>query len=91
MADVLASVGLTVGDLFARRVTHDATPQGRRELRQRAKESQWAAALGVLSAEAAVIEAGAATILDHPRWTPDDAERLALAVERIGRAREVLT
>lgn len=91
VADVLASVGLTVSDLFVRRVTHAATPQERRELRQRAKASQWAAALGVLSAEAEIVEAAAATILDHPPWTPDDAERLALAVERIGRAREVLT
>lgn len=90
VADVLASAGLTVSDLFVRRVTHDATPQERRELRQRAKASQWVAALGVLSVEAAVVEAAAITILGHRQWSDDDVERLVLAVERIGRAREVL-
>lgn len=90
VADVLASAGLTVSDLFVRRVTHDATPQERRELRQRAKASQWAAALGVLSVESVLVASAARSIGRGDHLEPLDIERAQVAAERIGRAREVL-
>ena len=86
---ILGAVGLTLSDLFERRITHATTTEERRALRQRAKESQWAAALGVLSTEATVIEAGAALAIEGA-LNADDVARVHTAAERIRTAKEVL-
>jgi hypothetical protein len=87
---VLGAVGLSIADLFPRRVTHATTPEERRELAQRARESQWAAALGVLAPEAGVIEVAASMIERGAALTADDLARVRLAAQRIHSAREVL-
>jgi hypothetical protein len=88
VADVLAAVGLTLADLFPDRVRDDS-PEGRRAARAAFRETGWRAALGVLAAESGVVLA-AARVIAREILTPDDTARLALAVERIRAAREVL-
>lgn len=87
---ILAALGLTIGDLFPARITHTTTPQERRELRQRAKESQWSAALNVLAREADVILVAASYPSRGEQLTVDDRARLTLAIGRVQCAREVL-
>jgi hypothetical protein len=88
VVDVLAAVGLTLADLFPDRVRDDS-PEGRRAARAAFRETGWRAALGVLAAESGVVLA-AARVIAREILTPDDTARLALAVERIRAAREVL-
>lgn len=84
--DVLAAIGLTVGDLFPRRLA-DATPEARRELQGLALRSQVKACANVLDHEAAVVLIAAGD-LDRGRLLTDaDHARLALAVDRIRAAR----
>lgn len=84
--DVLGAIGLTVGDLFPRRLA-DATPEARRELQGLALRSQVKACANVLDHEAAVVLIAAGD-LDRGRLLTDaDHARLALAVDRIRAAR----
>lgn len=88
IVDVLGAVGLTLADLFPARIRDDS-PEGRRELREAARQAQWRAALGVLAVEATVVSIAAYDVL-RGRVSDADAHRVALAVERIDAAREVL-
>lgn len=88
IGDVLGAVGLGVGDLFPARIRDDS-PDGRRELRESARQAQWRAALGVLAFEASVIAAAAFAVL-RGDLDEADAHRVAVAAERIDAAREVL-
>jgi hypothetical protein len=88
IGDVLGAVGLTLTDLFPARIRDDS-PDGRRELREAARQAQWRAALGVLAAEATVVSIAAFDVL-RGRVSDTDAHRVAVAVERIDAAREVL-
>lgn len=90
VADVLAAIGLQVGDLFPRRITHASTPAERAAAREAFRRNAWAAALGVLSRESFVVQIAAADVRAGAALTDSDAQRLALACERIDRAREVL-
>jgi hypothetical protein len=87
--DMLTAIGLTLADLFPGRM-RDESPEGRRAARAALRESSWRAALGVLAAESIVVLAAAGTIT-RDLLSSDDAARLALAIERIRSAREVLT
>jgi hypothetical protein len=87
---ILAALGMSVADLFPHCITHNATPQERKELRQRAREGQWRAALAVLAYESLIVEAAAAQIPPEI-FSPEDRARLALAFSRIHQAREVLS
>lgn len=88
-ADVLASVGLTLGDLFPERLKPQ-TPQERRAQQQAMRETRWAAALDVLCFEAAVIQAAAGIVRKGDTLTDSDSERLNQAVERVDNARQEL-
>ncbi|SHM18716.1 hypothetical protein [Rhodanobacter sp. OK091] len=87
--DVLAAVGLQVGDLFPERI-RDTTPEGRRAAQQAFKQTAWGAALGVVSREAKVISIAAHDLAAGLVLNDTDADRLALAIDRIDTAREVL-
>ena len=87
---VMDALGLILADLFPRRITHATTPQERRELRQRARESQWGAALDVLAREADIVLAAARMTQPSVPLAADDDARLCLAVDRIASAKEVL-
>ncbi|WP_330947921.1 hypothetical protein [Thermomonas sp. LB-4] len=86
---ILAALELAAADLFPERVK-DPSPEGRRATREEFKRNAWAAALRVLDREACIVAGAARAHLDGLNLPPSDIERLALAIERIGRAREVL-
>jgi hypothetical protein len=88
-ADVLGAVGLRVADLFPRRLT-DATPEARRELRERARLADLKAAAGVLDLESAIVLLAAVDLGLGKALSEADQDRLALAVERIRAARVAL-
>lgn len=89
IGDVLGAIGLTVADLFPRRL-FDASPEARREARRLALQANWSAAVGVLEREAGVVLIAAGDVLNGRMLPPNDADRLALAVDRIEAARRVL-
>lgn len=88
VVDVLAAVGLTLADLFPPRVRDDS-PDGRRELREAARQAQWRAALGVLAFEARIVSLAAYDVL-RGCLSAADAARVAVAIERIDDARAIL-
>jgi DNA primase len=88
-AAVVSAIGLQLADLFPERLA-PATPEQRRDLRERARQAEWRAALKVLGAEAAVLAAVAAQLKLGQALAAPDADRLALAATRIDDARVVL-
>jgi len=88
-ADIVAAVGMRLADLYPERVTR-MTPEERRVARIRAKEANWAAALGVLATEATVTEVACEMIGRGEALSPADIERVHLASQRIHDARMVL-
>jgi hypothetical protein len=88
--EVVQAVGLELADLFPDRITHNATPEQRRELRQFAKQAQWAAALDVLAFEARIVAVAVDQIAQGEPLNDEDRARLGLACRRIDNARKVL-
>jgi len=85
---VLEIVGLSFADLYPSS-SRDDTPEGRRLARMQFRQAAWDAALGVIGREIVVV-LFAAQRIPVDAISPDDAQRLALAVERIKSAWEVL-
>jgi hypothetical protein len=88
--DVLAAVGLEVGDLFVRRDLKSMTSAERSQLRQAALLPKWRAALDVLETEAGVVLAAADQLADNQPLDDADLTRVRVACLRIFDAREVL-
>ncbi|KZC22335.1 hypothetical protein RHOFW104T7_01300 [Rhodanobacter thiooxydans] len=88
--DVLAAVGLQVGDLFARKDLRSMSPAERSQLRQAAMLPRWRAALDVLVTEASVVLIGANQLGDGQPLEDADLTRLRVAALRIFDAQEVL-
>lgn len=86
--EVVQSVGLSLADLFPERLAPQ-TDTERREARRAARESQWAAALGVLCREASVVLIAARMIASGQLLETNDAARLARAVSLIELAQGV--
>lgn len=86
IGDVLGSVGLTVGDLFPRRIT-DPSPEARRELQGLALRAELRSCANVLDGEASVVLIAAGDLQRGRTLSADDHARLALAAERIHAAR----
>ena len=89
-ADVVASAGLTIGDLFVKRPTSDMTFAERSALREQGRQAQWRAALNVMSLEAKIIQLAAHDLLTGKPLAQDDRQRLVVACGRIDAAQEVL-
>ncbi|MCB1599317.1 MAG: hypothetical protein R3F18_18350 [Lysobacterales bacterium] len=87
--DVLGSIGLTVADLFPRRLK-DVTPEQRREARRMAQQANTIAATGVLEREAYVVLLCATDVAQGRPLLGTNLERLGLAHERIAAAHQVL-
>jgi hypothetical protein len=88
--DVLAAVGLQVGDLFVRRDLQSMSPVERSQLRQAALLPKWRAALDVLVTEASVVLIGACQLGDGAPLDDTDLTRLKVAALRIVDAQETL-
>ena len=88
--DVLAAVGLRVGDLFVRRDLRGMTPSERGQLRQAALLPRWRAALDVLATEATVLLIAACQLGDGEPLDDTDLSRLRMAAVRVFDAAEVL-
>lgn len=86
---ILGALGLELADLFPERIK-DASPEGRRAAREAFKRASWTAALPVLAREAFVVLLAARDVLAGKALPSGDVDRLAAAVDRIERAREVL-
>jgi len=84
--DVLGAIGLTVSDLFPRRLA-DATPEARKELNALALRAQIRACANVLDQEAGVVLIAAGDLERGRALTDADHARLALAADRIHSAR----
>ena len=88
-ADVLAALGLTMGDIQPERL-RDESPEGRRAARERFRLSSVSAAAGVIAREADLVLIAAADTAQGIPLTDADVRRLIDAVDRIGAARGVL-
>lgn len=86
---ILRTLGLELADLFPERIK-DPSSEARRAAREAFKRNAWTSALGVLGREAGVVLIAARDLLRGRTLPPDDVARLALAEDRIARAREVL-
>lgn len=87
--DVLGAVGLTVGDLFPRRLD-DASPEARRQLRDHVRLGAARAAAGVLDHEAVVLLIAAGELAAGRVLADQDHDRVALAADRIHQVRLAL-
>lgn len=87
--DPLRALGLELADLFPERIK-DLSPDARKEAQEAFKRASWRAALGVLARESCLLLIAARDLRAAEIFAGEDADRLALAVDRIERAREVL-
>ncbi|MBS0576067.1 MAG: hypothetical protein JSS45_06550 [Proteobacteria bacterium] len=85
----LRALGLELRDLFVERIK-DPSPEARRAAHDAYRRNAWGAALGVLVREATIVACAAGVLRQGHALTGEDEQRLALAVDRIGFAREVL-
>jgi hypothetical protein len=81
-SEVLAAIGLSLGDLFDRPPVND-TREGRESRRMAATMADWRAALPILEHEACVVAIAAERIAAGTILGPDDDARVQLAHERI--------
>lgn len=89
-ADVVAALGLELGDLFVPRPTQNLSHAERAQLREFARQAQWRAALNALGLESKIVQiAGAQLLLGHP-LNAEDQQRLVRACQLIDDARGVL-
>ena len=87
--DVLACFGLEVADLFPERIA-DLSPEARKAAREAFRRNAWSSALSVLARESNIALIAAGDVLAGRLLSAEDVARLALAVDRIEQAREVL-
>jgi len=86
---VLAAIDLPLSALFPARL-HGITAEQSRAARRAWRESQWGAALDVLTFEATIVVIAARQLGVVKHLSDVDAQRLAQAIDRITDAREVL-
>lgn len=89
-ADVLAAVGLTLGDLFPKRYLRAMTRAERSDLRVMAQVPRWKAALNVAIHETGVVLAVMGELQRTRKLTPASAARLTCAWELLESARAEL-
>lgn len=87
-SDVLAAVGLTLGDLFPQRLPdHRLSLDDRRLMSDRSRLARWRAGWNAVMTETAVIEVAAREIVTGNALADGDVQRVTLAAERISAAR----
>ena len=90
LSDVLAAIGLSITDLFPRRLGHYTSPAERAAAVERARQARIGAALSALASESAIVEVAASQIAAGRALSPADLDRLSVACERIREAHSVL-
>lgn len=88
--DILAAVGLQVGDLFVRKDLRSMTPAERSQLRQAALLPRWRAALDVLATEASVLLIAACQLGDGDLLDDVELTRMRVAALKVFDAQAVL-
>lgn len=88
--DVLAAVGLEVGDLFQRRDFKTMTPAERSQFRQAAMLPKWRAVLDVLATECRVLLIAGNQLADNIPLSDADLTRLRVACLRVFDCKEAL-
>lgn len=86
---ILGALGLTLADLYPKRIDRPMSGEDRREFRKQARETQVIAAAGVLAYEATVVQIAAAQLRAGHELSDEDSTRLDLAASRAQAAREV--
>ena len=89
-ADVVASLGLQIADLFVRKPTATMSFAERSALREHGRQSQWRAALNVIDLEATVVQIAARQMLTKQPLDESDYQRLVVASNRITNSRTIL-
>jgi hypothetical protein len=89
-AAVVHAIGLELADLFPERLP-PATPEARRELRERATVAAIRAAIDVLSREALIVRVAAEQVRRGVALADADALRLDEAIDRIEGARAAMS
>jgi hypothetical protein len=89
-SDILAAIGLELADLYPVRIKPQ-TPEQQREQRQTFMQAGWAAAIGVLSREATIVQIAAIAIARGELLDDGDIARVKMASDRIYDVRAVLT
>jgi hypothetical protein len=90
IGDVLAAIGLTINDLFPRRLPdRNMTPEQRRELREHGKQAQWRAALNAIGSDLEFVLVCAAAAA-RGEMLPETVAALDAATARIAAARHEL-
>jgi hypothetical protein len=88
--EIVAAVRLTVADLFLRKPSSEMTFAERSALKERARQSQWGAALNMLGLEATIALLAARDVRTGKVLDDEDFQRLRVACQRIDHAKEVL-
>lgn len=89
-ADIVAALGMEIGDLFVRKPTNKMTFAERAALREQGRQAQWKAALNVVGLETKIVVIAGRSIKAGKSLDDEDEKRLDEALERIDTAREVL-
>ena len=89
--DILAAVGLQMGDLFVRKDLSSLSQVQRSQLRQAALVPRWRAALSVLVTEANVLLIAAVKIGDGDLLDDAELTRIRVAALKVFDAQEVLS
>lgn len=85
--DIVAAIGLELGDLFPRRFDASLSSDAKRKLSQETRISRQWAALGSVLPELAVIEVAARQVAAGEPLATADAQRVSTALDRIHRTR----
>jgi len=88
--EVLAALGLQMGDLFVQRDLRTLSPAERSKARQDALIPRWRAALQVLTHEATVLLIAAGKMGNGDLLDDDELERMRLSATKIRECSEVL-
>jgi hypothetical protein len=88
--EILAGLGLQKQDLYIRQDPVNATPQQKREWREKVRQSGWKIALELLPLEILIVQCAAVQLTTGKPLNLADHKRLELASKRISSARQVL-
>ncbi|MFC1796070.1 hypothetical protein ACFL1V_03135 [Pseudomonadota bacterium] len=81
--EIVNVCGLEIGDLFPKRITHNATPQEKRKWSEAATHKEWKDSCKKVLQEARVVWVAGKQIRDGKPLNDTDDDRLDIALEHI--------